>query len=131
MAHLTELQVENVKSHMMREEDALRIKFKAKNTEFDTISRPHNEVEDYEKKGYSVGSGTDVLSAFGLSSNTVEWSLSAVKDNEGVSITKYRNGDDAKEAYESYKKNLKDGYAVKKVGKIVIYGTKQGVRDAG
>ena len=91
--------------------------------------------EDYqkrlEKKGYSVGSGTDVLGAFGLSSNTVEWSLSAVKDNEGVSITKYRNGDDAKDAYDSYKKNLKDGYAVKKVGKIVIYGTKQGVRDAG
>ena len=54
MAHLTELQVENVKSHMMRDEDALRIKFKAKNTEFDTISRPHNEVEDYEKMGYSV-----------------------------------------------------------------------------
>ena len=47
MAHLTELQVENVKSHMMRDEDALKIKFKAKNTEFDTISRPHNEVEDY------------------------------------------------------------------------------------
>ncbi len=54
MAHLTELQVENIKSHMMRDEDALKIKFKAKNTEFDTISRPHNEVEDYEKMGYSV-----------------------------------------------------------------------------
>ena len=50
MAHLSELQVENVKSHMMRDENALKIKFKAKNTEFDTISRPHNEVEDYEKK---------------------------------------------------------------------------------
>lgn len=54
MAHLTELQVEKIKSHMMSDEDALKIKFKAKNTEFDTISRPHNEVEDYEKKGYSV-----------------------------------------------------------------------------
>ena len=54
MAHLTELQVEKVKSHMMRDENALKIKFKAKNTEFDTISRPHNEVEDYEKMGYSV-----------------------------------------------------------------------------
>ena len=90
--------------------------------------------EDYqkrlEKKGYSVGSGTDVLGAFGLSSNTVEWSLSAVKDNEGVSITKYRNGDDAKDAYDSYKKNLKDGYAVRRHGKIVVYGTKQGVKDA-
>ena len=29
MAHLTELQVENVKSHMMRDENALKIKFKA------------------------------------------------------------------------------------------------------
>ena len=28
MAHLTELQVENIKSHMMRDEDALKIKFK-------------------------------------------------------------------------------------------------------
>ena len=49
MAHQTELQVENIKSHMMCDENALKIKFKAKNTEFDTISRPHNEVEDYEK----------------------------------------------------------------------------------
>ena len=37
MAHLTELQVENVKSHMMRDEDALKIKFNAKKTEFDTM----------------------------------------------------------------------------------------------
>ncbi len=54
MAYLTELQVEQIKQHMMHDEEALRIKFKAKNTEFDIISRPHNEVEDYEKKGYSV-----------------------------------------------------------------------------
>jgi len=54
MPQLTELQKEAIKSHMMSEEDALKIKFKAKNTEFDTISRPHNEVEDYEKMGYSV-----------------------------------------------------------------------------
>ena len=91
--------------------------------------------EDYQKrldkKGYSFGSATDILGAFGVQSTTVEWSLSAVKDSESVSIVKYRESDDAKEAYESYKKNLKDGYAVKKVGKIVIYGTKQGVRDAG
>ncbi len=54
MTYLTELKVENIKSHMMHDENALKIKFKAKNTEFDTISRPHNEVEDYEKMGYSV-----------------------------------------------------------------------------
>lgn len=54
MEHLGELQIENIKSHMMSNEDALKIKFKAKHTEFETISIPHNEVEDYEKKGYSV-----------------------------------------------------------------------------
>lgn len=54
MAQLSELQVENIKSHMMSDENALKIKFKAKNAEFDVISRPHNEVEDYEKLGFSV-----------------------------------------------------------------------------
>lgn len=91
--------------------------------------------EDYqkrlEKKGYSVASATDLIGAVGLQSSTVEWSLTATKDNEAVSITKYRNADDAKKDYEDAKKNLRDGYAVKKLGKIVIYGTKQGVRDAG
>ncbi len=54
MAHLTELQIETIKSHMMHSEDVLKIKFRAKNTEFDTISVPHNEVADYEKKGFSI-----------------------------------------------------------------------------
>ncbi len=83
-----------------------------------------------EKKGYSIGSATDIINAFGFSSNTVEWSLSAVKDSESVSVIKYKNSDDAKSAYNDYKKNLKDGYAVKRHGKIVVYGTKQGVKDA-
>lgn len=54
MEPLTELQKENIKSHMLSEEDVLRIRFKAKNTEFETISIPHNEVEAFEKKGYSI-----------------------------------------------------------------------------
>ncbi len=54
MAHLTELQIETIKSHMMHSEDVLKIKFRAKNTEFDTISVSHNEVADYEKKGFST-----------------------------------------------------------------------------
>lgn len=95
--------------------------------------------EDYqkrlEKKGYKVASATDLIGAVGLQSSTVEWSLTATKDSEAVSITKYRNADDAKKAYEDAKEDLKDDkdgkYAVKKVGKIVIAGTKQGVRDAG
>lgn len=54
MANLNDKQVANIKSHMMHDKDALRITFKAKNTEFETISRPHSEVEDYEKLGFSV-----------------------------------------------------------------------------
>ncbi len=91
--------------------------------------------EDYqkrlEKKGYKLGSLTDGLGAFGLSSNTYEWTLSGTNGDDYVSIVKYRNADDAKKAYDDAKKDLKDGYAVKKVGKIVIAGTKQGVKDAG
>jgi hypothetical protein len=47
MITLTEKQVQEIKSHMLHEEDALRIKFKGKNTTLETISVPHNEVEDY------------------------------------------------------------------------------------
>lgn len=53
MTHLTELQIEKIKSHMLHEEDALKIKFNAKKMEFDSISVPHNEVEAYEKMGFS------------------------------------------------------------------------------
>lgn len=35
MAHLSELQIEKIKEHMLHEEAALKIKFKAKNTLFD------------------------------------------------------------------------------------------------
>ncbi len=58
MANLTEQQIEDIKAHMLHQEDALRTKFKAKNTEYITIKVLHNEVEDYEKKGYSEVSRT-------------------------------------------------------------------------
>lgn len=58
MITLTEKQVQEIKSHMLHEEDALRIKFKGKNTTLETISVPHNEVEDYEKRGYIIGTST-------------------------------------------------------------------------
>jgi len=54
MANLTEQQIEDIKSHMLHQEDALKTKFKAKNTEYITIKVLHNEVEDYERRGYSV-----------------------------------------------------------------------------
>lgn len=58
MANLTEQQIEDIKAHMLHQEDALKTKFKAKNTEYITIKVLHNEVEDYEKKGYSEVSRT-------------------------------------------------------------------------
>lgn len=54
MANLTEQQIEDIKAHMLHQEDALKTKFKAKDTEFINITVLHNEVEDYEKRGYSV-----------------------------------------------------------------------------
>lgn len=54
MVNLSEVKIEAIKSHMLHESDALKIKFKAKNTEFETINVPHNEVDAFEKKGYSV-----------------------------------------------------------------------------
>lgn len=55
MAQLTELQIENIKSHMLHEEDALKIKFKAKNTLFDSKKVLHAEVESYENLGWIAG----------------------------------------------------------------------------
>ncbi len=55
MAHLSELQIEKVKEHMLHEEDALRIKFKAKNAHFDKMKVLHAEVETYEKQGWIAG----------------------------------------------------------------------------
>lgn len=55
MAKLTELQIEKIKEHMLHEENALKSKFKAKNTQFDTMKVLHSEVESYEKHGWIAG----------------------------------------------------------------------------
>lgn len=55
MAHLTELQVEKIREHMLHEEDALKNKYKAKNSQFDTKKVLHAEVETYEKNGWIAG----------------------------------------------------------------------------
>lgn len=52
MAHLSELQIEKIKEHMLHEEAALKIKFKAKNTLFDKKKVLHAEVETYENQGW-------------------------------------------------------------------------------
>lgn len=55
MATLTELQIEKIREHMLHDEDALKIKFKAKNTQFDTMKVLHAEVETYENQGWMAG----------------------------------------------------------------------------
>lgn len=55
MATLSEIQIQNIKQHMLHEDDALKSKFKVKNTQFDTIKVLHSEVELYEAKGYIAG----------------------------------------------------------------------------
>ncbi len=90
--------------------------------------------EDYtkrlEKKGYKVVSGTDILGSIGLASKSIDWSISATNGDNYVQVVKYANSDDAKAAYNDYKDDLDEGYAVKRHGKIVVFGTKQGVKDA-
>lgn len=54
MATLTELQMEKIKEHVYQEEDALKIKYKAKNTKFDSLKVLHKEVEFYEDQGWAV-----------------------------------------------------------------------------
>lgn len=55
MATLSELQIEKIKEHMLHEKDALKTKFKAKNTQFDTKKVLHAEVETYENQGWIAG----------------------------------------------------------------------------
>lgn len=55
MATLNELQIEKIKEKMLHEEAALKIKFKAKNTQFDSLKVLHAEVESYESMGWIAG----------------------------------------------------------------------------
>lgn len=55
MITLTESIIEAIESHMFHDESAVTKHFKnVRNTEFDSISARHNEVERYEKLGYMV-----------------------------------------------------------------------------
>lgn len=55
MAHLTELQIEKIKERMLNDENALKIKFNARKTQFDTMKVLHSEVEAYENIGWIAG----------------------------------------------------------------------------
>ncbi len=52
MATLTQLQIEQIKAHMLHEEAALKMKFKARKTQFDTMKVLHSEVEKYVNEGW-------------------------------------------------------------------------------
>ena len=89
-------------------------------------------MEDYQKRldkaGYAIVGGK-------VDSDSIEWALTATKAGSGLSIetvtvTKYKNSDDAKDAYNDAKENLSDGWSVKRHGKVVVFGTKQAVKDA-
>ena len=60
-----------------------------------------------------------------------EWQITYSRESDFVTVTKYVSPDVAIYAYDSLKDNLQDGYAVKRHGYVVVYGTKRGVRDAG
>lgn len=55
MAILSELQIEKIKGHMLNEEDVLKIKNKAKSSQYDSLKVLHSEVESYENLGWIAG----------------------------------------------------------------------------
>ena len=93
-----------------------------------TVLCAESFTKKLEKKGYTVSSAeTDKEDA------SIVWSVSAVKSTtEAVTIYKFKTTDDA----EKFEKDAPTGkvgkysLVVKRTGKIVYYGTEQGVKDA-
>ena len=71
-----------------------------------------------EGKGYTV-TNIDVS----LVQKDMEWGLYATHDGDSVTVALFKNEDDAKETQVS-------GMEFVRQGKICIYGTTQGVKDA-
>lgn len=79
-----------------------------------------------EKKGYSVA-------AYTADNDDIEWGIIATKGTlgtENVTIVKFKELDDAKEAEANAKKVSVTGRTVVRQGKIVFSGTTQAVKDA-
>lgn len=80
-----------------------------------------------EKKGYTcVSSENDDKDA------TIAWTVTGTTLKDTVTVTKYNNADDAKDAEANVPTGSALGKKVvcKRVGKVVYYGTEQGVKDA-
>ncbi len=87
--------------------------------------------KDYEKRLKDAGYRVEGLSAnddLGVEDAEVEWGIAAtkLKSADFVTVVKFKNTDDAKDC-ESAMGKL---FEVKRSGKIVIFGTEQGVKDA-
>ncbi len=92
--------------------------------------------ESYSKKLEKAGYTVIALTEEDLedSDASIEWGLNATKANgllnwDTVSIVKYKDSDDAKDA-ESDAVRLLGEDCVYRVGKIVMVGTAQGIKDA-
>ncbi len=87
-------------------------------------------AESYTKKLKDEGYEAGAVELNDGQSDTIEWIVSGtrVKTLDSVTITKFKNTDDAKDA-EAAGNKLGEGRCYR-TGKIVIVGTVQGVKDA-
>ena len=81
-----------------------------------------------ENKGYEAAamSADDISEEYGEDAE-IKWGVFASKGLDFVTVVKFANADDAKEAAEAAETF---GMAVDRVGSIVYVGTEQGVKDA-
>ncbi len=98
-------------------------------------------VKRLKDAGYNAEAMTEEEIEKNGGSDKIEWGVVAVKgsvsltsgvEGEMVTIVKYKNSDDAKKQEEDLKELMGDekGAAVYRTGKIVMFGTEQGVKDA-
>lgn len=85
-------------------------------------------MKDYQKKLEKAGYEVVAKEAEGEQKDAgAEWVVSARKGTDYVTVTKFKNEDDAKK-YEEAAKAM--SVKTKRSGKILIAGTEQGVKDA-
>lgn len=100
----------------------------------DDIAKSDANADTYTKKLEKAGYTVESLDVDDVDAD-IEWGVSATKTKgfldgfDYVSVIKYTNTDDAKEVEEALIKQLGEDF-VYRTGKIVMYGTEQGVKDA-
>lgn len=110
-----------------------------------------NREKDYRKRlqeaGYELMSKDNLESMMGETPegnenwDSIEWIVGGVKisflsiatqNYDSVVVVKLKSNDKAQEFYEEMQKDIdeEDNLIVERQGKIVFYGTKQGIKDA-